>query len=100
MEITVKVDDSEGAFLVELLRKFSFVHEVKQHQPDPVADQVNLLWKQQASKLFATRTDFSNWLAVPHQTINQSRPIDLLQTDVGSQTVSNLLGRMEHGIMA
>ena len=100
MEITIKVDDSEGPFLMEMLRNFSFVREVTLSQSTAIAKQVNALWQLKAHKIFATQTDLLNWLNVPNRSIDQDKPINLLQTDEGYQAVINLLGRMEHGVMA
>jgi putative toxin-antitoxin system antitoxin component (TIGR02293 family) len=99
MEITVRVEDSEGPFLMELLRKFSFVQDVKQNQLS-IANQIDLLWQQKASKLFETRRDFDSWLKNPNQAVDKREPIDLLSEDTGYEVITKLLGRLEHGIMA
>lgn len=99
MEITVRVEDSEGPFLMELLRKFSFVEDVKQSQVSTAA-QIDMLWQQKASKLFETKKDFEAWLKNPHQATDQLKPIDLLSENTGYEVVTKLLGRLEHGIMA
>lgn len=99
MEITVKVEDNEGPFLIELLRKFSFVQDVKQNQ-SPIANQIDMLWQQKASKLFETRRDFDAWLKNPNQAADKRIPVDLLSEDAGYEVVTKLLGRLEHGIMA
>lgn len=54
MEITIKVDDREGPFLIELLRKFTFVREVSQNQTSLVTDRIHAPWQQKGQKLFAT----------------------------------------------
>ncbi|MBO0936130.1 DUF2384 domain-containing protein [Fibrella sp. HMF5335] len=99
MEITVRVEDSEGPFLMELLRKFSFVQDVKQNQSS-IASQIDVLWQQKASKLFETRKDFDSWLKNPNQAIDKRIPVDLLSEDGGFEVVTKLMGRLEHGIMA
>lgn len=100
MELTIKVDDKEGPFVIELLRKFSFVQEVKQNEQSYGAIRVDELWHQKAEKLFATRADFDLWLSSSNQAIQQRTPVSVLSDEEGYQTVSKLLGRLEHGIMA
>ncbi len=100
MEITVKVDDSEGPFLMELLRRFTFVRDIVLNQSALADAHVDALWQEKAAKLFATKTDFIKWLALPNQTLNAAQPITLLNSEEGHQTVLTLLGRLEHGIMA
>lgn len=100
MELTIKVRDEEGPFVIELLKKFAFVQEIKQHEQTPVSAPAEMLWREKASKLFASESDFDLWLNAPNQAIQQRTPISLLNDEVGYQTVVKLLGRLEHGIMA
>lgn len=100
MELTIKVDDKEGPFVIELLRKFSFVREIKQNEQTAVKNRVEKLWQEKAYKLFASEYDFDLWLNAPNQVIQQRSPISVLDNDAGYETVSKLLGRLEHGIMA
>lgn len=40
------------------------------------------------------------WLLSPQRGLGSQRPIDLLQTDVGSREVESLIGRLEHGVFS
>lgn len=46
--------------------------------------------------LVATRT----WLATPRRALGGAAPLELLQTEPGAQEVENLIGRLEHGVVA
>ncbi len=100
MELTIKVDDKEGPFLIELLRKFSFVQEVTPKASMAALDRAEKLWEVKACKLFGSRTDFELWLDSPNTAAKHKKPVDLLADETGYQTVQKLLGRLEHGIMA
>ncbi len=100
MELTIKVDDKEGPFVIELLRKFSFVQEIKESGQTAVAKRVEELWREKAQKLFASEADFEQWLTASNLAVQQRMPISLLNDEEGYQTVRKLLGRLEHGIMA
>ena len=100
MELTIKVDDEEGPFVIELLRKFSFVQEIKQNEYTTQNARTDELWQQKAVNLFADKADFDLWLSSPNSAINGQQPINLLNNEYGYQSVRKLLGRLEHGIMA
>ncbi|MFD2574199.1 antitoxin Xre/MbcA/ParS toxin-binding domain-containing protein [Spirosoma soli] len=100
MELTIKVEDKEGPFVIELLKKFSFVQEIKQSERSLVEERTGVLWREKAHKLFASESDFSLWLNTPNQAIQQRTPISMLGDGEGHQVVNKLLGRLEHGIMA
>lgn len=100
MELTIQVDDEEGPFVIELLRKFSFVQEIKQNGRTALTARVDELWQQKAVNLFAAKADFDLWLSSPNSAINGQQPTDLLSNEFGYQSVQKLLGRLEHGIMA
>jgi uncharacterized protein (DUF2384 family) len=102
MELTIKVDDKEGPFLIELLRKFPFVQEVSAavETISVVRHRSEELWQLKGYKLFNSRADFNAWLTSANSSINQKEPMYLLLDETGYQTVLRLLGRIEHGIMA
>ncbi|MCY7360024.1 MAG: MbcA/ParS/Xre antitoxin family protein [Rudanella sp.] len=102
MELTIKVDDKEGPFLIELLKKFPFVQEVSTvvETLSVVRHRSEELWQLKGNKLFNSRADFNAWLAAPNSAIKQKEPLYLLLDESGYQTVIRLLGRLEHGIMA
>ena len=100
MELTIKVDDKEGPFLIELLRKFSFVQEVKPKISAIDLSDTEELWQSKASKLFGSKADFDLWLNSPNAAAKHQKPADLMDNEAGYRTVQKLLGRLEHGIMA
>ncbi|MBI3791767.1 MAG: DUF2384 domain-containing protein [Gemmatimonadetes bacterium] len=38
------------------------------------------------------------WIAMPNRALGGDRPIDLLDSDVGTTVVEQVLGRIEHGV--
>jgi len=100
MEVTIKVDDREGPFVIELLRKFSFIEDIRTDGKPISSNYTDELWQRQAEKLFKTKTDFDRWLNAPNSSIDGRKPLQLLANDAGYETVKKLLGRLEHGIMA
>ena len=99
MELTIKVDDKEGPFLIELLKRFSFIHEITPKSTTLVLAQTEELWQSRASKLFGSKADFELWLASPNRAGKGKKPLDLLNDETGYEVVQKLLGRIEHGIM-
>ena len=100
MELTIKVDDKEGPFLIELLRKFPFVQEVTPKSSAVALPRTEELWQSRASKLFGSKADFEVWLTSPNAAAKHQKPADLLADEDGYQTVKKLLNRLAHGIMA
>ena len=52
-----------------------------------------------ASEVFGTREKASTWLNRPNRTLEGTPPIELLDTDLGTQVVETMLGRIEHGVI-
>ncbi len=52
-----------------------------------------------ATEVFGTETKVSTWLTRPHRILDGTAPIDLLDTDLGSQVVESMLGRIEYGVI-
>jgi putative toxin-antitoxin system antitoxin component (TIGR02293 family) len=44
------------------------------------------------------REKAARWLRKPNRALQQKRPIDLLESDVGARMVERALGRIEHGV--
>jgi putative toxin-antitoxin system antitoxin component (TIGR02293 family) len=40
----------------------------------------------------------SSWLKRPNRALGGARPLDLLDTDLGTERVEQVLGRLEHGV--
>lgn len=52
-----------------------------------------------ATEVFGTETKVSTWLTRPHRILDGTAPLDLLDTDLGSQVVESMLGRIEYGVI-
>jgi putative toxin-antitoxin system antitoxin component (TIGR02293 family) len=55
---------------------------------------------EQAERAFGDVAKARIWLRRPTAALADHAPLDLLDTDIGSREVENLLGRIEHGIAA
>jgi len=49
-------------------------------------------------EIFEEREDFLEWLKTRNRALGDVKPIDLLQSRIGINEVSDLLGRIEYGI--
>jgi len=52
-----------------------------------------------ATEVFGTEEKASTWLTRPNRILRATAPIDLLDTDLGTQVVEMMLGRIEHGVI-
>jgi putative toxin-antitoxin system antitoxin component (TIGR02293 family) len=52
-----------------------------------------------ASNVFGTEEKASTWLTRPHRILEGAAPIELLDTDLGTQVIETMLGRIEHGVI-
>ena len=52
-----------------------------------------------ATEVFGTVEKASTWLTRPNRILGATAPIDLLDTDLGTQVVESMLGRIEHGVI-
>jgi putative toxin-antitoxin system antitoxin component (TIGR02293 family) len=52
----------------------------------------------QASEVLGGEEKASRWLHSPNRALGGSRPLDFLDTDLGSREVEQVLGRIEHGV--
>lgn len=51
----------------------------------------------QAKEVFGSETEAQLWITSPAYGLNNQRPIDLLDTDLGAQQVRGLLGAIKYG---
>jgi putative toxin-antitoxin system antitoxin component (TIGR02293 family) len=51
-----------------------------------------------AEEALGDRAKAARWLRQPNRALDQKRPIDLLESDVGARIVERALGRIEHGL--
>jgi putative toxin-antitoxin system antitoxin component (TIGR02293 family) len=52
-----------------------------------------------ASTVFGSEDKASTWLTRPHRVLEGTAPIELLDTDLGTQVIEAMLGRIEHGVI-
>ena len=53
-----------------------------------------------AAEVFEKRELALDWLKRPNRTLGGTRPLDLLDTDIGAENVHDVLGRVEHGVFS
>lgn len=51
-----------------------------------------------ATRLFGSQEEAEAWLERPAMALNQRKPIDLLSTPAGIESLEQLLGRIEYGV--
>jgi putative toxin-antitoxin system antitoxin component (TIGR02293 family) len=51
-----------------------------------------------AAEVLGSREEALRWLHTPNRAFGGRTPWDLLDTDLGSRQVEDVLGRMEHGV--
>ena len=49
-------------------------------------------------EVFGNKANFNNWMLSPNKAINGQKPFDLIDNQFGREEVSDLIGRIEHGI--
>lgn len=52
----------------------------------------------QAAEILGGREQASRWLHAPNRALGGQTPLELLDTDLGSRQVEDVLGRIEHGV--
>jgi len=52
-----------------------------------------------AAKVLGTDEKAATWLHRPNRALNNRLPLELLQTDLGTKQVEEILNRIEHGIL-
>ncbi|OGA22004.1 MAG: antitoxin [Betaproteobacteria bacterium RIFCSPLOWO2_02_FULL_67_19] len=53
-----------------------------------------------ASEVFETRDAALDWLRRPNRALGGEAPLWLLDTEIGAESVTDLLGRIEHGVFS
>jgi putative toxin-antitoxin system antitoxin component (TIGR02293 family) len=51
-----------------------------------------------AEKVFGERAKASRWLHKPNRALGGVSPLSLLDTDLGTREVEQILGRIEYGV--
>ena len=77
----------------------------RRHSRRLAADESDRLYRlariaAQAVAVFGTEDKASTWLRRPNRALNNELPIRLLDTDVGTRQVEDILGRIEHGVVS
>lgn len=52
----------------------------------------------QAAEVLGGREEAARWLHAPNRALGGQTPLELLDTDLGSRQVEDVLGRIEHGV--
>ena len=60
----------------------------------PAADRIMI----RAVEVLGSREEASRWLHAPNPALGGQTPLELLDTDLGSRQVEDVLGRIEHGV--
>ena len=55
---------------------------------------------ERAEQVFGDLETGLDWLKTPNASMARARPISLLDTDIGTESVMDTLGRIEHGVFA
>ncbi|WP_394823242.1 antitoxin Xre/MbcA/ParS toxin-binding domain-containing protein [Pendulispora albinea] len=53
-----------------------------------------------ATEILGSETRARSWLLAENRALGGDRPIDLLDTDIGTQAVEDVLVRVEHGVFS
>ncbi len=53
---------------------------------------------ERAEEVLGAREKAGRWLRKANRALQQRRPLDLLESDVGARLVERVLGRIEHGV--
>lgn len=54
----------------------------------------------QASEVLGGKEQAARWLRAPNRALSGQMPLELLDTDLGSRQVEEVLGRIEHGVFS
>ncbi len=65
-------------------------------QSDRLARLVRLV--DRAEEALGSREQAARWLRTPNRALGGRRPLDLLESDIGTAMVERTLGRIEHGV--
>jgi putative toxin-antitoxin system antitoxin component (TIGR02293 family) len=57
------------------------------------------VWER-ANAVFASEAGARDWLKAPNGALHDASPLSLLGADIGAEAVSDLLGRIEHGVFS
>lgn len=55
---------------------------------------------ERADEVFEDLETALNWLKTPNTALFRATPLSLLDTDIGAESVMDMLGRIEHGVFA
>jgi putative toxin-antitoxin system antitoxin component (TIGR02293 family) len=53
-----------------------------------------------ATEVFEAAETAVDWLKQPNRALGGERPLDLLDTEIGAESVLDVLGRIEHGVFS
>jgi len=52
-----------------------------------------------ANRVFGEPEESADWIQAPNPALGKQQPLALLDTDIGTQQVDDVLGRIEHGLI-
>jgi len=81
-----------------LLRKRANKQRLSSDESDRLARVARMMVR--AEDAFGDRDKAHRWLARPNRALGSNRPFELLDSDAGSQSVEQVLGRIEHGVFS
>lgn len=81
-----------------LLRKRAEKARLSSDESDRLARVARILVR--AEEAFGNREKAYHWLGRPNRALGNNRPFELLDSDAGTQSVEQVLGRIEHGVFS
>lgn len=71
-------------------------HRLRRDESDRLFRLVRIATR--ASEVLGNREKAARWLHTPNRALGGVKPLELLDTDLGSRQVEDILGRIEHGV--
>jgi putative toxin-antitoxin system antitoxin component (TIGR02293 family) len=91
-----------GELYALVVARRTLAHRREKRQPLTVEESDRLARvvrvAQAAEDALGDQENAARWLRKPNRALKGNRPIDLLESDLGSRMVERALGRIEHGV--
>ncbi|MFL6193074.1 MAG: antitoxin Xre/MbcA/ParS toxin-binding domain-containing protein [Thermoanaerobaculia bacterium] len=71
-------------------------HRLRRDESDRLFRLVRIATR--AAEVLGNREKAARWLHTPNRALGGVKPLELLDTDLGSRQVEDVLGRIEHGV--
>lgn len=94
------ISQKRMASILKITPKTIQARKSKDHFPINISEQILRIAEVAARGLevFGDDTKFRMWLNAPNVALGKKIPLDLLDTNYGTDLVLDLLGRIEHGV--